>query len=67
MPGLITSTRAHICGYVASCKLPGLGLVPGSVLGSPQNKGQLCSTGLVHEIEPQSGLRSPENTHCWDF
>lgn len=67
MPGRIASTRVHIFGYVASHSLPGLGPVPGSVLGSPQNKEQLCSTGLVHEIEPRSSLCSPENTHCSDF
>lgn len=43
---LYTSMYAHthiwVC-VVASRSLPGLGPVPGSVLGSPQNKEQLCS------------------------
>lgn len=65
MPGTPSKhARAHpwVCGLS-----PSPGPVPGSAFSAPQNKEQLCSTGLVHKIEPRSSLRSPENSHCWDF
>lgn len=52
---------------VASRGLPGLGAVPGSVLGSPQNKEQLCSPGLLHGIQLLFTLCSIENAHCSAF
>lgn len=63
------TSNAHtiwVCA-VASRSLPGLGPVPGSVLGSPQNKEQLCSPGLLHGIQPQFTLCSLDNSHCSAF